>query len=339
MSTLEHRPERALGPAPTVAAGAGFLAAALALACAAALLAGWAPIAFSIATVFLFAGPHNWLEARYFLARMPSRWGKLTGYFTFSFAGILLLCGAFWVLAWGGFDRETHFFGLSLWCTALLLWIATMVHMRSTINPPRDWGWVWPVAFLLIAVSWVAPQYIFLTMVYAHPLMALWLLARELRRSRPEWLPALYLFAATIPLFVGLLWLRLGSAPPLVATRPLEEEIIRHSGAGFDVLAALSSHFLVATHTFLEMIHYGVWVVAIPLINFQFAPFKIDKMPLATRGRGWRRGVQLTLLAGVGIMLILWACFLVDYPTTRSIYFTIALLHVLAEVPFLLRAL
>ena len=38
-------------------------------------------------------------------------------------------------------------------------------------------------------------------------------------------------------------------------------------------------------------------------------------------------------------VLLLWGCFLADYPTTRDVYFTVALLHVLAEVPFLLRAL
>jgi hypothetical protein len=337
MSTLQHRSEPALGSAPTVAAGAGFLAAALALACTAAVLAGWAPIAFSMATVFLFAGPHNWLEARYFLARMPARWGKLTGYFTFSFLGILALCSAYWVLFWGGVAGEYFRFTFSLWNTALLLWIATMVHMRSNINPRRDWGWIWPLCFLLIAVSWQAPQYIFLGMVYAHPLMALWLLARELRRSRPEWLPAFYAFLTTVPVFVALLYWRLGAAPALVMSEELDREIVRHSG--FDILSSLSSHFLVATHTFLEMLHYGVWVVAIPLIGYQFRPFKIDTMPLATRSPAWKRGILLTLLAGVGVVLVLWICFWVDYGTTRNVYFSIALLHVLAEVPFLLRAL
>src|SRR5688572_16090454 len=46
----------------------------------AAILAGAIPIAFSIATVFLFAGPHNWMEARYILGRLPARTGKLTGF-------------------------------------------------------------------------------------------------------------------------------------------------------------------------------------------------------------------------------------------------------------------
>jgi hypothetical protein len=36
---------------------------------------------------------------------------------------------------------------------------------------------------------------------------------------------------------------------------------------------------------------------------------------------------------------VLWVSFLADYTTTRNIYFTVALFHVLAEVPFLLRSL
>ena len=34
---------------------------------------------------------------------------------------------------------------------------------------------------------------------------------------------------------------------------------------------------------------------------------------------------------------VLWVCFGIDYGTTRSVYFTVAMLHVLAEIPFLLR--
>jgi hypothetical protein len=45
------------------------------------------------------------------------------------------------------------------------------------------------------------------------------------------------------------------------------------------------------------------------------------------------------VLLGLAIMLILWGAFLADYPATREVYFTVAMLHVLAEVPFLLRLL
>jgi hypothetical protein len=40
----------------------------IALAVSACALAGLAPLGFSIVTVFLFAGPHNWMEARFFLS-------------------------------------------------------------------------------------------------------------------------------------------------------------------------------------------------------------------------------------------------------------------------------
>ena len=46
-----------------------------------------------------------------------------------------------------------------------------------------------------------------------------------------------------------------------------------------------------------------------------------------------------SLAASAGVVLILWVCFLVDYPITRDVYFTVATVHVLAEVPFLLRML
>ena len=83
-------------------AGAALAALMLGLAGAAALLAGWTPLLFSIATVFLFAGPHNWLEARYFLTRLPARWGKLRAFFLVAFAGLFLLTATFATLPWLG---------------------------------------------------------------------------------------------------------------------------------------------------------------------------------------------------------------------------------------------
>src|SRR6266542_3712075 len=88
--------------APRTASGPALLFATvtLGLAGAAAVLAGWLPIQFSIVTVFLFAGPHNWIEFRYFLTRMPARWGKLRGFFLFAFGGIFALVGSFMALRW-----------------------------------------------------------------------------------------------------------------------------------------------------------------------------------------------------------------------------------------------
>ncbi|HEY7425394.1 MAG TPA: hypothetical protein VH682_14280, partial [Gemmataceae bacterium] len=105
-ASLDYSPTRdGMAAAPW-----GFICAALGTALAAALLAGWAPLRFSIVTVFLFAGPHNWLEFRYFLTRLPARWGRLRGFFLLAFAGIFGLTAAFAALWWlaerGSLDIE-----------------------------------------------------------------------------------------------------------------------------------------------------------------------------------------------------------------------------------------
>jgi hypothetical protein len=334
---LDRTPVRGAAlPAP-----AGFACGALGVALAAAVLAGWAPLPFSIVTVFLFAGPHNWLEFRYFLTRLPARWGRLRGFFVLAFAGMFGLTAAFAALLWLGersaIDDDLWRHGYALLNTALLLWIALLVHLRSRQNPRRDWGWVWPAAFVLIALAWLAPPLWGLALVYLHPLMAFWLLDRELRRSRPEWRPAFHACLACLPLVLAALWWRLADSPPLPGEDELTRRITRHAGAA--VLEGLSSHLLVATHTFLEMLHYGVWVVAMPLVGLRAAPWRLEAVPLARRSPAWRRGLGVTLALGLGVVVALWVCFLADYPTTRTVYFAAALLHVLAEVPFLLRAL
>jgi hypothetical protein len=80
-------------------------------------------------------------------------------------------------------------------------------------------------------------------------------------------------------------------------------------------------------------------VLVIPLIGLRSAPWKLDAIPSARRTRNWRLGVAVFLALGLGLVFLLWACFLVDYSTTRNVYFLAALLHVLAEIPYLLRVI
>jgi len=329
-----------LRTAPPIA-GVALAAIMLGLTLAAALLAGWTPILFSIATVFLFAGPHNLLEARYFLTRLPARWGKLRPFFLFAFGGLFALCAGSWALPWLSSWFEWSPLALStavaIWNSLFIGWIAGLIQMRMRQNPRREWGWTLPVAFLALATNWFAPFIFSYALVYLHPLMALWLLDRELKRTRPEWRPSYHLCLLAVPILIGLLWWKLHDSPPLSILSEVDSAITNHAGAG--VIGGVSSHFLVAAHTFLEMVHYGVWIIAIPLVGMRAAPWRLANVPMARRGVAWRWGIIGLLALGLFISLVLWVSFGQDYATTRYVYFQVALLHVLAEVPFLLRAL
>jgi hypothetical protein len=267
--------------------------------------------------------------------------GRLRSYFAFSFAGIFGLAAAFAALPWladrlaidnAGWDTTT-----ALWNSALVGWVVVLIRMRSRQNPRRDWAWTTPIAFLLVAVAWLRPMHWSLALVYVHPLMALWIFDRELTRRRIAWRGAFRVCVACLPIFLGVLWLRLNSAAPLAGDDAVSFRIANHAGA--PLLPGVSSHLLIATHAFLEMIHYSVWLIAIPLVGISTAPWNVDPIPLARRSAGWRSLVVAILTFGLLAVVSLWIAFAIDYPLTRDVYFTVALLHVLAEVPFLLRAL
>jgi len=198
---------------------------------------------------------------------------------------------------------------------------------------------VWPLACLVCAGVWLSPLALNVALVYLHPLMALWLLDREVRRSRPEWRRAYRFAVACVPALLVVLWWHLRDAPDLPgsdwASAMLQSAIVNHSGAWY--IEGVSTHFLVAAHTFLELVHYGVWIVLIPLVGMRAAPWRLHTIPAARRSAAWRRGVAALLLFGLCVVLVLWVCFGLDYGATRDVYFTVAMLHVLAEVPFLLR--
>ncbi len=319
----------------------GFACASLGVLIAACVLAGWMPLRFSIVTVFLFAGPHNWFEFRYFLARMPARWGKSRNFFLLAFSGIILLTAGFAAFPYaarvGDWSRDGWLMAVGVWNSLLIIWIAALVILRGRLTMRRDWSWAWPFALALIGFNWLAPELLSLALVYLHPLVALWFLDRHLRRTRPTWRRAYHFCLLLLPLLVGLLWWQLASAPPLPDDDALGFRITQHAGA--TILTGVSSHLLVATHVFLETAHYGVWLLAIPLIGMRDAPWRFASVPLVRHPRGWPRLLRTALIVGAALMLILWVCFLADYPTTRDVYFTVAMLHVLAEVPFLLRML
>ena len=303
-----------------------------------ALLAGTAPITVSIVAVFLFAGPHNWLEARYFLTRMPARWGALTSYFLTGLAGTIvlgLLFATMPILA--PEDAEAGLVLVAIWNTLLTTWIISLALMRSRQNPRRNWGLLVPLGLALIAVNWLRPLAWSLALVYLHPLMALWFLDRELQRSRSRWRKPYRAAMLIVPVCVVCLAARFAGNVDLPDQDLISWQITRHAGA--DVLPHVSTHFLVATHVFLELLHYIVWIAVIPRLSLQGSLWRVEGVPLARRSTTWRRTVAAVVVLGAAIIFLLWGAFLTDYAWTRNVYFTVAILHVLGEFPFLLRLL
>jgi hypothetical protein len=316
-----------------------FVAAVVCCASLSALLATALPLQVSILTVFLFAGPHNWFELRYFLQRMPVRFGRSRVFFLTAFSGIALLTLAYFSLpllynvnVWPGGDWSIP---IAIWNTLLLLWIAVLVWLRGKQKPRSNWSSAIPVALLLIALNWLAPELFSLGIVYLHPLIALWFLDRHLRRTRPEWLPAYRRCLTLVPLCIIAICWRLSHAQQLADDNGLFWRITQHAGA--ELLPNISSHLLVSVHLFLEILHYAVWIVALPLIASRGPFWVVSSVPLARHPRGFPRTVAAVLLFGVFLAGLLWIGFSVDYATTRDVYFTLAMAHVLAEAPFMLK--
>ena len=305
------------------------------------LLAANAPIGFSIVAVFLFAGPHNWMEARYFMSRMPARWGKLWVYYASGIAGVVTLAAVSLLMPVVGrtwnWQSDDWLTGVALWNSLLIGWVLTMVYLRQRETGRRRWHWVMPAGLALLAANWLWPLSWSLGLVYAHPLVALWFFDRELSRRRPGWHRAYRCALALVPLLLIVLWWRLADSADLPGEDLLTFQITEHAGAS--ILTGVSTRLLVASHVFLETLHYAVWIVAIPLITYRTTPWNLQKVPLAARSRAWKIALAAVLGMGAAVILTLWAGFLADYPLTRDVYFSVAIVHVLAEVPFLLRLL
>lgn len=303
-----------------------------------AIIATAAPIGVSIVAVFLLAGPHNWMEAQYFLQRMPARWGSLAPYFSLGLLGSLFLAGMFAALPWlVGDNSENSPVMVAIWNTLLTVWIVWLAILRSRQNPRREWPFLVPMGFALIAINWLSPLAWSLALVYLHPALALVFLDRELQRQPPVWRKSFRFGVLLIPLCLTFMAARWAGGPDVPGTDLLTWQITHHAGAG--IAPQLSTHFLVAVHVFLELLHYMVWIIVIPWINRRnLLRWTLD-VPLARRSPNWRRLVATVVSFGAVLMLLLWASFLTDYAWTRDVYFTVAILHVLMEIPFLLRSI
>ena len=312
---------------------------------ASAAFASWIPLPVSIITVFLFAGPHNWFELRYFLMRLPVRFGRSRNFFITAFAGIAVLTCTYFSLPLiyrlSPNSNEWWLTVIAVWNTLFLGWLAVLVWLRSKQKPRSNWTWFLPLTFALCAFNWFSPDFFSLALVYLHPLVALWFLDRHLKRTRPTWVRTYRRCLALLPVVLGLMVWQLQQTTSLPESNGLFWRITQHSGA--ELLPNVSSHLLVSVHLFLEMLHYGVWLLALPLLGSVVTRSSSGKVwdwksvPLARHPKGFPKLVAFALGFGVIMVALLWVGFSIDYSTTRDIYFTLAIAHVLAEAPFLLK--
>ena len=311
------------------------------LACAiGAVLIGSFPLQLSIITIFLFAGPHNLMEFRYFAARMPVRWGRSKLFYLVGIGGVVVLTVAYLTLYFASgnwlWSLESWQIYAAVWNTALILWVGLLFYLRGK-QRRRDWSIAFAAAFFLAGLAWIVPQYWSLALVYLHPFVAMWFLERQIRRTRPEWLRAYHLCLLSIPIFLVLLWAALSNQPNLSHETNLFWRINQHAGS--EIVPSISSHLLVATHVFLESIHYFIWLLLIPLVDRRAVPWRLKEVPMFASPKGIPKLFAAFLLASVCITVALWLGFAVDYTTTRDVYFAFAIGHVLAEFPFLVKML
>ncbi len=313
------------------------------LACCAfaATLIGSFPLQLSIITIFLFAGVHNLMEFRYFAARMPVRWGRSRVYYSVGIGGVVLLTAAYLTLYFASgnwlWSLDNWTILTSAWNTAFILWVGLLFYLRGKQRPKSDWTLAVAAAFFLAAVAWIVPQYWSLSLVYLHPLVAMWFLERQVRRTKPEWLRAYHFCLASIPIFLVILWTVFANQPRLPEDTNLFWRISQHAGS--EILPGISSHLLVVTHVFLETIHYAVWIVLIPLVDKRAIPWKLKDVPLFANANGIPKIFAAFLVFSAGVIAALWFGFATDYTATRDIYFALAIGHVLAEFPFLVKML
>jgi MFS family permease len=281
------------------------------------------------------------MEFRYFAARMPPKWGRSRLFYSVGIGGVLVLAAAYITLYFSSgnwlWSLDNWAVLTASWNTAFVLWLGILFYLRGRQKPKGDWAWAFPAAFFLAALAWIVPQYWSLSLVYLHPLIAMWFLERQIRRTKPEWLRAYHFCLASIPVFLLMLWAALAGQPNLPENTNLFWRITQHAGS--QILPGMSSHLLVATHVFLETIHYAVWILLIPLVDFRAIPWRISEIPLLSNKNGFPKLVIGALAISVVLVVALWTGFAVDYTVTRDVYFAFAMAHVLAEFPFLVKML
>src|SRR2546430_10466322 len=103
-----------------------------------------------------------------------------------------------------------------------------------------------------------------------------------------------------LPLLMAAMLWQLSRTSSLADDNGLFWRITQHAGA--ELLPNVSSHMLVSTHVFLEMLHYGVWIVALPLIGATGAIWSTKTIPLARRRGGFPKLIAAILICGLFVI-------------------------------------
>lgn len=306
----------------------------------AAILTASVPLLVSAGIVLLFAGPHHWMEARYLITQMPPRWGRLTPYFATAATGVVLLSITYvgLVVAIANGIRGTAGW-LRVWYVAMAIWIAVLMVMRSHQKPERRIDfYAGPLGAIIIGIALAFPSALALAIVFIHPLVAVVFFDRELR-IYPRLRKQLRNCYALVPAVIGLLFIHFTvqsdptatTLPNAIAGGPFARQL------GANAAANDATLFVLASHTFLELLHYAIWIVAVPMISGTGPLRALSKARRQKTGRCWKPVLALVAFGLPCAVALLWVGFGIDFERTQQIYFAIAITHALAEVPFLIR--
>ncbi len=314
-----------------------FAAASIFLVVASVLLAGLSPVLFSVAIVVVFGAPHNWVEFRYVLSRLPSRLGPFRGFFLTSFIGAILLCITEIVMM---FLVQENAISVALarqlvliWNEFLILWIFALSFSRYPKSLKETALIGGSLTAIMTEPGSLPPQVFTLAIVYVHPAVGLWIFERELRRTRKSWLKTYHLCMLTVPAAVLLLifWLS-GTTYDAAYARSLSE---LSGNVGTNLFKSASPAVLLAVYGFLQMVHYGVWVFAMPLATRSWERWRFDRLPALKNRLIVRTLCGYVFGLGAVALCAFWVGFKLDYASTMNLYVFLSTLHVLAEVPFM----
>ena len=296
------------------------------------------PLAASIVTIFAFAGIHNFMEFRYFAARMPLRWGRSRLYYSVGIGGVIVLAAAYLTL----------YFASGNWLWSVDNWASrgrpgirhlsygsdcSSICEENSGRKATGHGPFPPRSCSPLSPGWCRSTGASPSFTFTRSSRCGFSNAKSAAQN-PNGCVRI-IFALRRYLFLSGLWLfHCQTAESVRGDKPLladhaargQRDITRH----FEPLSGCDPRISRIDPLF-------CMDIADPARRPQGHPVEDERIPLFANRRipkAGRRGNLLSL-----ILVVFWAGFSVDYTTTRDIYFAFAIAHVLAEFPFLIKML